>query len=370
MVFFSELERLVSSDFKVKESFLYLGVPVFHLEENQDFEDGIRRIRDKLKSENLIPILRREAGQIVLRIHGGLPPSTTGPRRKWLDKLPIILFIATIISVTYSGYGHSMGYLSMLKLLGRLKSDEQVFLITFISLYTISVMCVVGLHELGHLISSRKHKTKASLPFFIPGPPPFGSFGAVIRQEAPILNKKELFDLGLAGPISGFVVSLIISFLGLPLSALVNPEELAFITSTIETTSISVPVSWLVMDSLFFNGQFFLTRSPDSGLFINPVAFAAWAGLFITFLNIFPIGQLDGGHVSYALFGPKYHRYISYGAALVMALIGFWPMALLSILTLRAGSPVMLDTITELDTKRKLASLIMPIMLVLSFSLF
>jgi membrane-associated protease RseP (regulator of RpoE activity) len=231
-------------------------------------------------------------------------------------------------------------------------------------------MCVVGLHELGHLISSRKHETKASLPFFIPGPPPFGSFGAVIRQEEPILNKKELFDLGLAGPISGFIVSLIISYLGLPMSAVVNPQELALVTSTIETTSISIPVSWILLDSLFFKGQFFLARPPDFGLFINPVAFAAWAGLFITFLNIFPIGQLDGGHVSYALFGSKYHRYISYAAALVMALLNYWPMALLAILTLRAGNPVMLDTITELDTKRKLAALILPIMLVLSFSLF
>ncbi len=318
----------------------------------------------------MFPILQREEGRIVLRIHSGRLPSKDSSRRKWLDRLPLLLFVATIASVTYSGYGHAAGYLSLLKILGRLQYDENTFMLVFVVLYTLSVLAVVGLHELGHLISSRGHKVKASLPFFIPGPPPFGTFGAVIRQEGPTLNRKELFDLGLSGPISGFIVSLIISYFGLPMSQVVSAQELALVTKTIETTSIGIPVSWIVLDSLFFSGQLFLSRPLDSGIFINPVAFAAWAGLFITFLNAFPIGQLDGGHVSFALFGQKYHKYISYGAALVMGWwFGYWAMAVLALLTLRAGNPVMLDNVTPLDTKRKIASLAIPVMLVLSSSL-
>jgi len=366
---FYELERIVASEFGIRESYLYLGIPVFILEEDQDFEDGIRRIRDRLEMENLYPFLRREQGRIVLRIHSRRPRAEPSPSWKWVQRLPLLLFVATLASVMYSGYLNSEGYLHLLKIIGRLKYSEQTFMLATISLYTLSVLCVVGLHELGHLISSWRYRVKASLPFFIPGPPPFGTFGAVIRQESPVLNKKELFDLGLSGPIVGFVVSIIISFLGLPMSELVSAQELAVIARTMEPVSIGVPVSWLILDSLFFNGRLFLARSHGYELFISPMAFAGWAGLFITFLNLFPIGQLDGGHISYALFGSKYHRYLSYGAALAMALMGFWLMALLAILTLRAGNPMILDNVTGLDTKRKVASLLIPIMLMLSFLL-
>ncbi len=367
---FSKLDGLIASEFKVKESYLYLGIPVFLLEEDQDFEDGIRRIRDNLKDENLIPLLRREQGQVTLRIHTHRPAAKPDPRRKWIQMLPLLLFFATIVSVAYSGYLNSAGYLHLLKLLGRLEQNEQTFMLTSILLYTLSVLCVVGLHELGHLISSWKHKVKSSLPFFIPGPPPFGTFGAVIRQEAPVLNRNELFDLGISGPIMGFLVSFIISLLGLPMSELVSAQELVAVSKTTELVTISVPYSWVVLDSLLFNGRLFLARSPGFELFISPVAFAGWAGFFITFLNAFPIGQLDGGHVSYSLFGSKYHNYISYAAALAMALMGYWVMAVLAILTLRSQGPMMLDNITRLDTKRKIASLLIPIMIILSFSLF
>ena len=247
--------------------------------------------------------------------------------------------------------------------------NEQTFMLVSVSLYTLSVMSVVGLHEFGHILSSWKHKVKASLPYFIPGPPPFGTFGAVIRQESPVLNKKELFDLGLAGPAVGFLVSIVISYVGLPSSVLVSAQELSVVTKSMETISIGVPLSWLAMDSLLFKGQLFLVRSPDSGIFISPMAFAGWAGFFVTFLNAFPVGQLDGGHVSFAVFGPKYHTYISYAAVFVKALMGFWPMAVLSILTLRAGGPMILDDVTRLDTKRKIAALLVPALLVFSSSL-
>ncbi len=223
---------------------------------------------------------------------------------------------------------------------------------------------------MGHLVSSWRHKVKSSLPFFIPGPPPFGTFGAVIRQEAPVLNRKELFDLGISGPIAGFIISFIISLLGLPMSELVSAQELAIVTKSMEPVTISVPFSWVILDSLLFSSRLFLARTPGYELFISPVAFAGWAGFFITFLNVFPIGQLDGGHVSFSLFGSKYHKYISYLATLAMALMGFWAMAMLALLTLRSRGPMMIDNITGLDTKRKIASLLIPIMLLLSFSLF
>ncbi len=362
------MDRLVASELRVRQSYLYVGIPVFLLEENQDFETGIRRIRDKLEPSNLIPVLRREQDQIVLRIHSRRP-ETTESKRKWLQKLPLALFFATIISVTYSGYLTSAAHLHLLRVLERLQYNEQTFMLVSVSLYTLSVMSVVGLHEFGHILSSWKHKVKASLPYFIPGPPPFGTFGAVIRQESPVLNKKELFDLGLAGPAVGFLVSIVISYVGLPSSVLVSAQELSVVTKSMETISIGVPLSWLAMDSLLFKGQLFLVRSPDSGIFISPMAFAGWAGFFVTFLNAFPVGQLDGGHVSFAVFGPKYHTYISYAAVFVKALMGFWPMAVLSILTLRAGGPMILDDVTRLDTKRKIAALLVPALLVFSSSL-
>lgn len=365
---FSELDQLIASEFKVRESYLYVGIPVFLLEKDQDFETGIRRIRDKLETSNLIPVLRREQDQIILRIHGRRP-ATAEPSRKWLQKLPLVLFFVTIASVTFSGYLTSAAYLHLLTVLGRLQYNEQTFMLVSVSLYTISLMSVVGLHEFGHILSCWKHKVKASLPYFIPGLPPFGTFGAVIRQESPVLNKNELFDLGLSGPAAGFLVSIVISCLGLSSSVLVSSQELSVVSQNMPSISIGAPISWLVIDSLLFKSQLFLGRSPNSEIFISPMAFAGWAGFLVTFLNAFPVGQLDGGHVSFAVFGPKYHTYISYAAAIVMTLMGFWPMALLSILTLRAGAPMILDDVTKLDTKRKIAALLLPVLLVFSSSL-
>ncbi len=165
--------------------------------------------------------------------------------------------------------------------------------------YSASLILILGAHEMGHYVACRYYGIDASLPFFIPGPPIIGTFGAVIRIRAPFTSRRALFDIGVAGPIAGFVVALPVLAYGLSHSTLLrHPPDRHGITFT----------TCLLLDlalRLFFPGL-----APGDSVHIDPVVVAAWVGLLATFLNLLPIGQLDGGHVLYAI-STRMHRVMS-----------------------------------------------------------
>jgi membrane-associated protease RseP (regulator of RpoE activity) len=233
--------------------------------------------------------------------------------------------------------------------------------------YTISVMSILGLHELAHYLACRRHNVKTTLPLFIPGIPgfsPLGTFGAIIRQKSQTLNRNELFDIGISGPLVGFIVSLIVSFLGYSWSVPVSMEEYARIELMMGSgQSILLPALFMFLKPSIFPGQ------NSYSYFLHPIAIAGWLGTLLTFLNIFPIGQLDGGHVSRAVFGPKWHRRISYLMMGVMAFTGWWVMALLSIFLLRGRHPELLDEMTPLSKKRKIMAVLLIVMFIACFTL-
>lgn len=174
-----------------------------------------------------------------------------------------------------------------------------------------TLLGILVMHELGHYVLSRIHGVPASLPLFIPGPPHFiGTFGAIIRMRGPILSRKALFDIGVAGPIAGFVVALVALVVGLSLSQVVKDEH-TFGLHLGEPLLLQF-VSWLVLGPL-----------PEGyDVLLHPVGFAAWFGLFVTSLNLIPIGQLDGGHVAYALWGER-QRTMALGIVPILLVLGF-----------------------------------------------
>jgi membrane-associated protease RseP (regulator of RpoE activity) len=163
--------------------------------------------------------------------------------------------------------------------------------------YSVPILAILGTHELGHYYACKYYGVDASRPYFLPMPLVLtGTLGAFIRIRQPIPNKRQLFDIGIAGPIAGFVVAVPVLFLGMYLSRVVElPRD------------FQGSLFWLGEPILFKAAAWLTFGSVPDGWTVNmhPVAFAAWFGLLATALNLFPIGQLDGGHISYAVLGRK-----------------------------------------------------------------
>jgi membrane-associated protease RseP (regulator of RpoE activity) len=183
--------------------------------------------------------------------------------------------------------------------------------------FSFTLLLILGAHEMGHYLVSRRHHLDVTLPYFIPAPPiPFiiGTFGAFIRIRSPIRDKRALLDVGCAGPLTGVLVCIPVILVGLKLSVVTITGR------SEETVILGEPLlfkllTWLALGPL----------TPQENVVLHPVAFAGWIGLLVTALNLIPVGQLDGGHVAYALF-PEYHRYISLGMLGLLVLCGllFW----------------------------------------------
>lgn len=177
--------------------------------------------------------------------------------------------------------------------------------------FSVSLLAILLTHELSHYFASRLNHTRATLPYFIPAPSIIGTFGAFIKMKSPIINRRALVDIGASGPIGGFIVALFVTIYGLSHSQIV---------------SIKNSTGGLILgDSILFStlSKLILGTPPEGkDVMLNQVAFAGWIGFFVTSMNLLPIGQLDGGHVAYALLGQKRHRVLSVFLATLLALAG------------------------------------------------
>jgi len=225
---------------------------------------------------------------------------------KWT--LPVLLFLLTVFTTLWAGAyqaysGPVRGPLNFL-----LASPEALWRgIPFAG----SLLFILTTHELGHYLLSKIHRVPASLPLFIPGPPHFiGTFGAIIRMRGPILSRRALFDIGVAGPLAGFVVAVIVLIVGLSLSTVV--DRTATYGLHLGEPLLLQFMSWVVIGPL----------PPEADVVLHPIGFAAWFGLFVTSLNLLPIGQLDGGHVAYALWGPR-QRTMALAFLPILLILGF-----------------------------------------------
>jgi Zn-dependent protease len=353
---FFEILETVKAELEIKDAYVEEEMVTVHISPSGHLTQKIEKIQSELKPQGFETALRRTNGEIKLLIfhQRSTQLSSTRPFRV---SYPLILFIVTVISVTIAGYFSALGHLEVLRILEKIQlEDENSFLWGQTALYALSVMCIIGLHELGHTIACRLNGVDASLPIFIPGIPGIspGTFGAVIMQKSPAVNRNQLFDIGLSGPLVGFIISLIVSYFGYSQSLPVSYEEYNYVASQLGPSSVFyLPLIFSVLEP-------YLVSNPGAfTFFAHPLAYAGWIGTLITFLNAFPIGQLDGGHVARAVFGPKWHKTLSYIGIIGMFLTGWWAMALLTILFLRSGHPGVLDETSPLSNGRKLLALLL-----------
>ncbi|MEZ4314629.1 MAG: site-2 protease family protein, partial [Polyangiaceae bacterium] len=214
---------------------------------------------------------------------GPLPPL------KWRKN--VVLFLLTTLSVFVNGAMYETKGLRLNDPIGLLRALPSGWK------FAVPLMSILLVHELGHFFAARYHRVPASLPFFIPLPlvSPFGTMGAVIGMRGRIRSRNALLDIGAAGPLAGLVVAIPVIVIGLMTSKVSVPE----------------PDSWQEGQSLLYLllKRVVIGEIPvDRDVMLNSVAFAGWSGLFVTALNLLPVGQLDGGHVAYALFGPTQNR--------------------------------------------------------------
>lgn len=264
--------------------------------------------------------------------------------------VPLILFFATVITTLFAG-ALQQG-IDLLREPLRIWEGYP---------FSISIMTILLGHEMGHFFASKAHKTKATLPYFIPAPSIIGTFGAFIKMKSPILTRKALIDIGATGPLVGFILSVIACIIGLKMSTVIplhRTEEF-----------------FMLGDSILFSllVKFIFGNIPAGhDVLLSPVAFAGWIGLFVTSMNLIPVGQLDGGHIAYALFG-RFHFYISRIFVFIIAILGIfywygWLVWAMLLLFLGLDHPPILVWESRLSLSRRIIGIVSFIIFLITFT--
>ncbi len=328
-----DIEALVSDCIAIEEHIEDKGIPVIRGTLLIDSEQAFKIIAERLKPFNLTPLLIKKNKKVEFRIRE-VPKQK--PSKSWIN---LVLFIATIFTTIVAG--------SFLAGANPFNIPKDLLLgIPF----SIALLLIIGSHELGHYFACKRRGIRATLPYFLPAPPPFpiGTFGAIIKIKAPIQDKKGLIEVGAAGPIIGFILAIPITIIGLQLSS-IQPTIAEAMTNRI-----------LLGNSLMFwaLSELFTNVPVGYDLSLHPVAFAGWVGMLITALNLIPIGQLDGGHISYALLGKK-AKFIAWPFIGLMVFLGtywmgwiIWAIFILVLIGIKHPPP--LDDVTPLDTPHKI----------------
>lgn len=272
--------------------------------------------------------------------------------------LAISLFLLTLISTTIMGtiwVGNLKPSLSFKELFFQITSLQTIYKgLNF----SVPLLFILLCHELGHYLACRKYRVDATLPFFIPVPFGIGTLGAFIKIKEPFPSKRILFDVGVSGPIAGFIASIPFAIIGIWTTKIVH-----FISSENEI---------LLQDPLFFKILIYLKFKPnlDETIILTPFIFAAWIGFLATMLNLLPFGQLDGGHIIYSLFG-RFQRKIVFPLYILLLFMGIywwgWFFWAVIIIIMNPFHPPSWDENIPIDKKRKIIGIIVLIIFILAF---
>ena len=328
----------------------YDVVEFFCRVEPTTLDDNFELLRQDMNPHGYIPMIVYNKGEHVVTV--AKKPSTKY-RSIYVN---VIMLVVTFIAMLFAGVLEWDGYADVPT--GEYFSATNI--LTGVLVFTLPLMAILGVHELGHYVMARKHKVAASLPFFIPSIPPLGTFGAFISLRDPIPNRKALLEIGVAGPLSGLAVALPLAFIGLYLTNL-GAKPVPDNVGSEGVVTLMLPLVYLGIENILpIQGDYLL----------HPTAFAAWVGFLVTALNLLPIGQLDGGHISRALLGQK-AKYLTWVAAAAMVGLGLfytaWLIFAMFILFLGVRHPPPLNDITKLDMKRFLVGVSAFVLLVVSF---
>ncbi len=311
--------------------------------ENLEFKSKFVDLARKLENMSYVcKLIEMNGGKYII-----IQKFTPKKQRKWLSTAwtPRILFAIVISFVMVDGYYRTSGTNSIVEIGDPLEMA---------GIYTLSLLGILGIHELGHIIAAKVHGLKTTWPYFIPGLPVIGipTFGAFIQARGLTINREILFDVAIAGPIAGLVIAVIVSIYGAYTAPILDPEIAA------ELFAEGGLIEWNMGESLLMAASLAMFGKGGDGheVIMTPIMFAAWIGFLITFLNLLPAWQLDGGHMARTLLGPKLHRYATFGSIGILVLLDYFLMAIL-ILVMSSKNPSAspLDDVSPLSKNRKLA---------------
>ncbi|MDC8437607.1 MAG: site-2 protease family protein [Candidatus Nitrosotenuis sp.] len=346
-----QVAAIVSSIFDVRDVAVSLEKMEFEVSD-PDFKEKFVTLAQKLETLRLVCFLNRSGGRLLIQV-SRLPPERRGFKYlsgAWLQR---ILFGVVVAFVMVDGFDRTLGANSVIFI-----GDPFDFAI----LYTVSLVGILGIHEAGHLVAARMHRIRTSWPYFIPGIPVIGipTFGAMIQSRGLTINRDILFDVAIAGPLAGLAIAVVVSFYGAYTSPVLDSDMAQYLTENSQLQRLSDSV--LMQAALFANGK----GGPDVEVIMSPILFAAWLGFLITFLNLLPAWQLDGGHMARALFGQKIHRIATYASVAVLFILQYQVMAIfILVFSMRNTSVRPLDDVSPLSRNRKYLYIIVIVIAIL-----
>lgn len=350
------------------------GVVVLHGRLLRPSHDVFPRWQAELNRRGYTPMLRPDPSasddkQVILHIIAGVPPKSRP--RVWVN---VLLFVLTVLSTLFAGmlYGDTNLVINSAADLVRPQNLIQGWP------FAAALLGILAAHEFGHYFAARYHRVAVTLPYFIPMPLTFGTLGAFIQLREPVPDRRKLFDIGVAGPLAGLVLAVPLLIYGL------------------STSEVSQPISGGMLEgnSIFYFfakiavfGKQLPNPLTGEDVLMNQVTFAAWIGLLVTALNLLPVGQLDGGHTVFALFGEKARiiNRITFGVLVVLALASLEPLqryvpqlrsvaysgwfvwAALIYFLIGLYHPPALDDVTQLDPSRRWVGYLVVVIFVLIF---
>ena len=353
-----EIEEAIERHFNVQDSYFYLDAPTYivtPIDTQGSMKTHFEALVGEIRPHGYLPWLTRDIDRYQIELKR---IRQTGPQS---HRRNIYLFIATIATVFLDGYLRSNNPV----LTEIMMPNTPVYMNAL--MFTVAIIAIFGLHELGHKAATILRGVDASMPYFIPAPPGMGgTFGAVIVQKEPPTNRDALFDLGLSGPLVGFIVTILVAIVGLRLSFVVPLEEAngwmaLFPRLRFESIPFPLLLEWL--------SNTLRPVSEDMVLILHPVGFAAWVGCLVTFINLIPAWQLDGGHISRSLLGKSKHKIVSMAGIFILLVSGYFIMAIMvaffMMRTEDRGDSI-LDNVSPLSKSRKLLVLVYLGMMILT----
>jgi len=322
--------------------------------DEETLEENFNSLRNFLSEKGYIPMLRYEKGEHIIYI---IRKTKRKAKSIWIN---ISLLISTIITTVLTGSILNIGYSdawSVPRLLDIFNINNLFSGTVFFALPLISILFV---HEMGHYFTSKKHGIKTSLPFFMPIPPilpgfNIGTFGALISSSDPMPNKKALFDVGISGPIAGFIIAIPVTIMGIATSEIVPIPDISSGEIILGSSFLFILLSNMIH-----------TIPEGFALNMNSIAFAGWVGLLITSINLLPAGQLDGGHIFRAVLGEK-QKYAGWIAVFIMIFTGWVFFAIIIVFMMGMMHPPPLNDESKIDMKRKILFIVALTILILCF---
>ncbi len=347
-----QIKLIVSRNFTITDVYYEAGILTFNIAETsikERFKECVRQ----LKTIGMIATAKLEGGLVKIRIY----PYLKAPDNKY--RIPIILALVSILTVAADGYLRSTA--PIFRLLPIPYGLNEMILNA--SLFAAALFSIIFFHEMGHKLSARIDGISTSPPYFIPGLPGFlPTLGAVIFQKDPLTNRDDMFDIGVSGPVAGFVVCLAVTFVAFQTAVWIPVDSYLNLLKTFEAEGA------VLQPPLLFTLIRMLYGRPDEAPFFMTIGFAAWLGMVVTALNLLPIWQLDGGRIFRSFLTRRQHLIASYLSIGFLVISGYYFMAILILLLMSRSIDITpLDEVSPLSRGRKLGILGVLAMLILSF---